>query len=159
MSPCQPSGRCSHPTRHEPRTKCCAWCGRAAASASPTGRPRGSSASLFKVIGRYLPPPAGLASPALWGTEPYVVKLFGTHAADVRCVRRHFNFRYRSAAHWLQIFRDYYGPTHKAFAAVDAATAQAMAKDITGLLERLNVGGPDSLVVPGEYLEAIVVKC
>lgn len=121
--------------------------------------PEGFIGQLFKVIGRYVPPPAGLTSPALWGTEPYIVKLFGTHATDIRCVRRHFNFRYQSSAHWLQIFRDFYGPTHKAFAAVDAATAEAMAADITELLERLNVAGPGSLVVPGEYLEAVVVKC
>jgi ubiquinone/menaquinone biosynthesis C-methylase UbiE len=121
--------------------------------------PDGFIGQLFRVIGRYVPPPVGLTSPALWGTEPYLVKLFGSHAADLRCVRRHFNFRYQSAAHWLQIFRDYYGPTQRAFAAVSADAARSMEADITDLLERLNVAGPGSLVVPSEYLEAVVVKC
>ncbi|MGE5338941.1 MAG: class I SAM-dependent methyltransferase [Gemmatimonadota bacterium] len=120
--------------------------------------PEGFIGQLFKVVGAHVPPPAGLKSPALWGTEPHIVELFGAQAADINCVRKNFNFRYQSAAHWLQIFRDYYGPTHKAFAALDAAGQRLLAADITALLERLNVGGPDSLVVPGEYLEVVITK-
>jgi SAM-dependent methyltransferase len=120
--------------------------------------PEGFIGQLFKVIGAHVPPPAGLRSPALWGTEPHLVELFGPQAADIRCVRKNFNFRYRSPAHWLQIFRDYYGPTHKAFAALDADGQKRLTADITALLERLNVGGKESLVVPGEYLEAVIVK-
>ena len=110
------------------------------------------------MIGAYVPPPAGLRSPALWGAEPHLVELFGPQAADIRCVRKNFNFRYRSPAHWLQVFRDYYGPTHKAFAALDADGRTRLAADIATLLERLNVGGKESLVVPGEYLEVVIVK-
>jgi SAM-dependent methyltransferase len=113
---------------------------------------------LFGVIGRYLPPPAGLRSPALWGTEPHMVELFGPQALDIRCVRRHFNFRYRSPAHWIQVFRDYYGPTHKAFAALDAAQQHRLEADISALLERSNVDGSRSLVVPAEYLEVVITK-
>ena len=120
--------------------------------------PEGFIGQLFQVIGKYLPPPAGLQSPALWGTEPYMVQLFGPHAADIRCARKTFNFRYASTAHWLQIFRDYYGPTHKAFAALDADKQKSLAADITELLKRMNVGGAGALVVPSEYLEVVVVK-
>jgi hypothetical protein len=76
----------------------------------------------------------------------------------LRAVRKTFSFRYRSAAHWLQIFRDFYGPTHKAFAALDAAGQQALEKDITALLERCNTAGPASLVVPSEYLEVVITR-
>jgi ubiquinone/menaquinone biosynthesis C-methylase UbiE len=120
--------------------------------------PEGFIGQLFKTIGAYLPPPAGLKSPALWGTEPHLVEMFGAQAADIRTVRKHFNFRYRSAAHWLQIFRDFYGPTLKAFAALDEAGQNALEKDITALLERFNVAGSASLVVPGEYLEVLIAK-
>ena len=120
--------------------------------------PEGFIGQLFKVIGAYIAPPAGLKSPALWGTEPHMVELFGPQAADIRCVRRHFNFRYASSAHWIRIFRDFYGPTHKAFAALDAAAQAALERDIVALLERLNVAGKSSLVVPGEYLEVVIVK-
>jgi ubiquinone/menaquinone biosynthesis C-methylase UbiE len=120
--------------------------------------PEGFIGQLFKVIGRYIPAPSGLKSPALWGTESHINELFGAQAGNIRAVRRNFNFRYHSAAHWLQIFRDYYGPTHKAFAALDAAGQDALAQDITALLGRLNVAGPASLVVPGEYLEVVITK-
>jgi ubiquinone/menaquinone biosynthesis C-methylase UbiE len=111
---------------------------------------------LFKVIGRHIAPPAGLKSPALWGTEAHLMELFGAQATAIRAVRKHFHFRYRSAAHWLQVFRDYYGPTHKAFAALNPAGQDALAKEITELLTQHNVGGPSSLVVPSEYLEVVI---
>jgi SAM-dependent methyltransferase len=120
--------------------------------------PEGFIGQLFKVIGNRLPPPAGLKSPALWGTEPHIVELFGPQAGDIRCVRKYFNFRYASSAHWIQIFRDFYGPTHKAFNALDAAGQALLQSDITALLERLNVAGTAGLVVPAEYLEVVIVK-
>jgi hypothetical protein len=76
----------------------------------------------------------------------------------MRCVRRQFNFRYRSSAHWIQVFRDFYGPTHKAFAALDAIEGAALERSITDLLERLNTAGQGSLIVPAEYLEVVIVK-
>ncbi|MDO9436717.1 class I SAM-dependent methyltransferase [Hydrogenophaga sp.] len=120
--------------------------------------PAGFIGRLFKVIGAHVPPPAGVQPPALWGTEPHIVELFGAQASHIECQRRHFNFRYRSAAHFVEVFRDLYGPTHKAFAALDAAGAQSLERGITALLEELNVAGPDSLVVPSEYLEVVVTK-
>lgn len=120
--------------------------------------PEGFIGQLFRVIGNYIPAPAGLKSPALWGTEPYIVELFGAHATDIRTVRKNFNFRYRSAAHWIQFFRDFYGPTHKAFAALDPVGRIALAKDITALLDICNVAGPASLVVPSEYLEVVIER-
>jgi len=120
--------------------------------------PEGFIGQLFKVIGKHVPPPTGLQSPALWGTEPHIVQLFGQHATDIRCTRKIYNFHYRSSAHWMQIFRDYYGPTLKAFAALDASGQKKLEADIVALLDRLNIGGRDSLVVPGEYLEVVVVK-
>jgi len=120
--------------------------------------PEGFIGQLFKAIGAYIPPPAGLKSPALWGTEPHIVALFGPQAADIRCMRKLFNFRYRSSAHWIQIFRDFYGPTVKAFAPLGPAKRVALEQDIIALLERLNVAGESSLVFTGEYLEVIIVK-
>lgn len=120
--------------------------------------PEGFIGRLFKLIGAHVPPPAGVKSPALWGTEAYLRELFGAQAAAIRVERRTFNFRYRSAAHWLEIFRGWYGPTHKAFGALDAAGQAALARDITALIEQLNVGGANSMVVPSEYLEIVVTK-
>src|SRR5262245_12319736 len=120
--------------------------------------PEGFIGQLFKLVGTYLPPPAGLQSPALWVTDPPLVSLFGSQADDIRCVRKHFNFRYRSSAHWIQMFRDFYGPTLKAFEALAPSKRSALERDITDLLERFNTAGKDSLVVPAEYLEVVIVK-
>jgi ubiquinone/menaquinone biosynthesis C-methylase UbiE len=120
--------------------------------------PEGFVGQLFKIIAAYVPSPAVVKSPALWGTEPHMVALFGAQAADMRCARKLFNFRYRSSAHWIQMFRDFYGPTHKAFAALDAAKQLALEQNISDMLERFNIAGSSSLVVPGEYLEVVIVK-
>ncbi|MEM5385545.1 class I SAM-dependent methyltransferase [Paraburkholderia phymatum] len=120
--------------------------------------PEGFIGQLFKLIGGYLPPPAGLKSPALWGTEPHIVALFGSEATDILCQRKQFNFRYRSVAHWIQVFREFYGPTLKAFAALDPSMQTALEQDIADLLDRFNVAGTSSLVVPGEYLEVVIRK-
>lgn len=120
--------------------------------------PEGFIGRLFKVIGAHVPPPAGLKSPALWGTESHIVELFGTRSVQIRCERRNFNFRYRSAAHWIQVFRDFYGPTHKAFAALSETARPALERDIVALLEQFNTAGTASLVVPGEYLEVVITK-
>lgn len=120
--------------------------------------PGGFIGRLFKTIGAHVPPPAGIKPPALWGTEARLAELFGPKTAKLHCESRYFNFRYLSAAHWVNVFRDVYGPTHKAFAALDAPGAAALESDITTLLEAMNVAGPDSLVVPSEYLEIVVTK-
>ena len=120
--------------------------------------PEGFVGQLFKVIGRHVAPPAGLQPASAWGTQAHCTALFGTGASELRCERRIFNFRYRSAAHFVQVFRDYYGPTQKAFAALAPAGQQALERDLLDLLGRLNTAGASSLVVPSEYLEIVVTK-
>ncbi len=118
--------------------------------------PDGFIGQLFKTLGRHVPPPAGVRSPALWGTEERLAELFAGH--DVKAKRQIFHFRYRSPEHWLQVFKTYYGPTHRAFASLDATAQMALEGDIRALLERLNRGGKDTLIVPSEYLEVVVTK-
>lgn len=120
--------------------------------------PDGFIGRLFKTIGAHVPPPAGVRSPALWGSESHIVELFGPQAVQIRCERRVFNFRYRSAGHWIQVFRDFYGPVHKTFAALDEKARPALERDLATLLGQSNTAGPDSLVVPGEYLEVVVTR-
>jgi hypothetical protein len=120
--------------------------------------PEGFIGDLFRVIAAYVPPPAGLQSPMLWGTEPRIVELLWPDATDIRCEQRTYNFRYQSAAHWIEVFRTFYGPTHKAYAALDNTRQARLTDDLTVLLERLNVGGRNSMVVPSEYLEIIITR-
>jgi SAM-dependent methyltransferase len=121
--------------------------------------PEGFLGDLFRLMGAFVPPPAGLASPMLWGTEARLVELFGPNASDIRSERCYFNFRYRSAEHWIDVFRTYYGPTHKAFAALQPARQSELHVALIALLSRHNrARGNGTLVVPGEYLESVVVK-
>jgi SAM-dependent methyltransferase len=120
--------------------------------------PTGFIGRLFKVIGSHVAPPAGVQPPALWGSEPHIVALFGSQAAQIRCERRHFNFRYRSPAHFIDVFRELYGPTHKAFGALDDAGKLSLERAITALIDEFNVAGPESMVVPSEYLEIVIAK-
>ena len=120
--------------------------------------PEGFIGQLFKTLGRHLPPPAGVQPPALWGTEAHLRALFGARAAKIAVERKIFTFRYRSPAHFIEVFRTWYGPVHKAFAALPVDAAAALDRDLTDLLSRLNVAGPSSLVVPSEYLEIVITR-
>ncbi len=108
--------------------------------------PDGFIGQLFKTIGQFIPPPPALQSPALWGTEQRLRELFGG-TVDIQAQRRHFVFRYRSPQHWLDVFRTYYGPVHKAFAALDVNGQEALAKAVTELLHRFNRASDHSLAV------------
>ena len=112
---------------------------------------------MFKVLGGYVPPPAGVQPPSLWGTEDHVRSLFSGQLAQVTAVPRVFNFRYRSAAHFVEVFRAWYGPVNKVFAAQSPEQAEALTGELVALLESLN-RAPGSLVVPSEYLEIVVTR-
>ena len=119
--------------------------------------PDGFIGQVFRTLGAYLPPPAGARSPALWGTETRLTQLFGSKALAIDCQRRHFNMRYRSPAHWIEVFRTWYGPVNKAFAAL-GDRGPALERDLLRLLEASNRAGPASLVVPSEYLEVVITR-
>ena len=120
--------------------------------------PEGFIGELFRVMARFVPPPPGLAPPAAWGTEPRLVELFGHQASGLRSRQREFVFRYRSAEHWVELFRDYYGPTHRAFAALDEAGKKALHEALLNLLAKYNRGGRDTLIVPSDYLEVVIKR-
>ncbi len=113
---------------------------------------------LFKTIGKYVPPAAGLKSPAAWGTDAWLAELFGTSARDIRTTKRNFPFRYRSAMHWIEVFRTYYGPMNKTYGALDVEKQAAFTRDLVDLLEQGNRSGDRTLVLPSEYLEVVVEK-
>jgi ubiquinone/menaquinone biosynthesis C-methylase UbiE len=90
---------------------------------------------LFKIIGKYVPPAPGVKSPALWGSEPHLVSLFGPKVA-IAAERKTFVFRYKSPEHWVETFRSYYGPVLKAFAAIDPPARAALEADLCALIDR-----------------------
>ncbi len=102
-------------------------------------------------------PAGGRAVAGTVGTEAHVRSLFGERVTQLKADPLVFNFRYRSATHFVDVFRAWYGPMNKAFAAQSPEQAEALAGELTTLLDSLN-RAPGSLVVPSEYLE-IVVTC
>jgi len=113
---------------------------------------------LFKTIGKYIPPAPGVKSPALWGTQSRLEELFGKGAKDIRSKSREFNFRYQSPAHWLDVFRTYYGPMNKTFGALDAAKQAEFTRDVMALMAKDNRSGDGTLVLPSEYLEVVIER-
>jgi ubiquinone/menaquinone biosynthesis C-methylase UbiE len=120
--------------------------------------PEGFIGQVFKTLGKYLPPPAGAKSPALWGTHARLSEMFDAGAGAIRAESRLFNFRYRSPQHFLDIFKTYYGPVLKAFAALEPAKQQQLYDDLHALIVRMNRAGSGSMVVPSEYLEVVITK-
>jgi ubiquinone/menaquinone biosynthesis C-methylase UbiE len=120
--------------------------------------PQGFIGQLFKTIGKHLPPPAGVKSPALWGTPARLQEMFGGKAAEVAAEPRMFVFRYRSPEHWLEIFKSFYGPMLKAFAALDETGQAALKRDLMTLLGEFNHADDGTVVVHSEYLEAVITK-
>lgn len=119
--------------------------------------PDGFVGQLFRTIGKHVPPPAGVRSPALWGTPSRLDELFGA-GSTIDAQLRLFMFRYESPAHWLDVFRSYFGPMLKVFSVLDQAGQQALVADLISLVARFNRASDGAMVVPGEYLEIVISK-
>ena len=119
--------------------------------------PDGFIGQLFKPPGQHLPPPAGVKSPALWGKRERLAEIFSS-AAAIKAEPRAFAFRYRSPQHFLDVFKNYYGPLLKAFEALEPPKQAALHADVLDLIARFNRSGDDTMVVPSEYLEVVITK-
>jgi len=120
--------------------------------------PDGFIGQMFKILGKYLPPPAGMKSPALWGTRARLDEMFRPGASSIRAEPRYFKFRYRSPAHFVEVFRTYYGPMLKAFAALDETKRNGLNDDLIALIATMNKASDGTMVVPSEYLEIVISK-
>ena len=120
--------------------------------------PEGFVGRLFKTLGKHLPPPAGVKSPALWGTRARLNEMFGAQASEINAEPRTFVFRYRSPQHWLDVFKTFYGPMLKAFAALNANAQAALTRDVLELVDEFNRAGDRTMAVPSEYLEVVITK-
>jgi SAM-dependent methyltransferase len=120
--------------------------------------PDGFIGQMFKVLGRHVPPPVGVQPPALWATEWHLLELFGEDAATIDVTERTFTFRYRSGAHFVDVFRSWCGPIHKAFAALGDEGGPALERDLIELIDGLNPAGVETMAVPSAYLEAVITR-
>jgi SAM-dependent methyltransferase len=119
--------------------------------------PDGFIGQLFKTIGKHIPPATGVKPPSLWGTEARLSELF-SDAGSIVAKPTAFTFRYRSAAHWIEVFRTWYGPVHKAFAAMPDARQNELESDLVELIGRFNRADDGTMVVPSAYFEVVVKK-
>jgi SAM-dependent methyltransferase len=120
--------------------------------------PDGFIGQVFKTLGKHLPPPAGARSPAVWGTSARLHDMFDAGARSIRTESRLFKFRYRSPSHFLDVFKTYYGPVLKAFAALEPAKQEELHNDLHALIVRMNRSSDGTMVVPSEYLEVVITK-
>jgi len=121
--------------------------------------PTGFIGQMFKTVGGHVPPPAGLRSPLLWGTEAHLRDLFGEDISSLAVTERTFTWRFTSARALVDTFRTWYGPTVKAFAALDEAARPALEADLVALVESFDrLAADDAIAVPATYLEAIAVR-
>jgi hypothetical protein len=120
--------------------------------------PEGFIGQLFKVNAKHVPPPAGLRSPILWGTETRLQELFGDSVVELRAVKRYYTFRARSPQAFIDDWKRWYGPTLKAFQAVGEAGAPALEADLLDLIARFNRATDGTMAVPSEYLETVILR-
>jgi len=120
--------------------------------------PDGWIGEIFRIVSRHVPPPAGLRPPTRWGTEDGLAELFDNGIVELQAARLNFGWRFASAQQYLDLFRTYYGPVHKAFGALDGTGQEALARDLVASVERFNRATDGTLLVPAEYLEAVAIK-
>lgn len=120
--------------------------------------PDGSVGRMFGTISKHAPPPPGIPSPLLWGTEDHVRSLFGDRIADLRVERRVSRQPFRSADHYIDFFRRYFGPTQMAYERVGPEGEEALTEDLRSFLEEVNRAGDRAMVLEADYLEVIATR-
>jgi hypothetical protein len=120
--------------------------------------PGGAVGTMFKTISKHAPPPPGIPSPLAWGTEERLRELFGDGIADLRVERRISRQPFRSADHYIEFFRTYFGPTQMAYERVGPDGEQALTDDLHAFLEAESTGGDRAMVLEAEYLEVIATR-
>ena len=114
---------------------------------------------MFKTFARFIAPP-GMPSPVLWGDEPVVRERFGTGVSSLRLTRVVYRFDYPfPPADVVEFFRQYYGPTTRAFATLGEADQAALRAALVELWASHNQAGKSGrTVVDSEYLEVVGVR-
>ncbi len=120
--------------------------------------PDGFIGNMFRTVGKHVPPPPGIKPPPLWGTEERVRELFGEGISSLHATRRSYAFRALSTKHFIESFRTYYGPVHKAFESLDAETREALKSALKELIDYWNISGDETAILPSDYLEVVAVR-
>jgi ubiquinone/menaquinone biosynthesis C-methylase UbiE len=114
--------------------------------------------ALFKLIGLYVTPPAGVNPPSRWGDRAWIKGTFGPAASAIIVEVRQFIFRYPSPQEGLDEFRRFYGPVLKAFAALASSGQVELERDFLALIDRFNIAGDGTMRVSSDYAEIVITK-
>jgi len=121
--------------------------------------PTGFIGQMFKIAAGYVPPPVGMTSPVLWGKDDVVRERFGDGVSDIKTTPRIVKFAFPfSPAEVVEHFRVYYGPTNKAFAALDETKQAALRKDLEELWTKNNTETDGTTSADCEYLEVVATR-
>jgi ubiquinone/menaquinone biosynthesis C-methylase UbiE len=120
--------------------------------------PDGYVGNMLRTVGKHVPPPAGVKPPPLWGTEDRLRELLGEEVSSMESRRRTYVFRYLSANHFIEQFRSFYGPVHKAFESLDEDGRDALENDFKELIGEWNISGDETVLLPSDYLEVVAVR-
>jgi len=123
-----------------------------------TWTPDGFVGEMLKVVAAHVPPAPGVASPLLWGTKAHLGAMFGDAIEGLSARERTFTFRFRSAAAFVEFFRDHYGPTLKAFEAVGADGAGALHDDLVTLVRTYGGTSEGPVAIPATWLETVATR-
>jgi len=120
--------------------------------------PEGNVGQMFQTISKHAPPPPGIESPLRWGTEDRVRELLGDGVSEISFERRISRQPFRSADHYIEFFRTYFGPTQTAYERVGPEGEEALTDDLRTFLEAANTAGDRAMVLEAEYLQVIATK-
>ena len=119
--------------------------------------PSGQVGELFKIVGRYMPPPPEYASsPPLWGSEEHVRELFADTPLEFEFARGFNPWHFDSAEHYVVFMETHYGPTLKARERLTAEGRwEECRSEILAMAERRNQATDGSVLFNAEYLVAV----
>lgn len=121
--------------------------------------PGGFVGQMFKIMGKHVPPSPLMPPPVKWGDEETVRERFGNEFSHLKVSRHLYPFKYPfSPAKVVEFFRQYYGPTFKAFAALEGDKQAALRSELEELWSTFNTAMNGTTSVMAEYLEVVAVK-
>jgi len=120
--------------------------------------PDGPVSQLFGIVAKHVPPPPGFTPPVLWGLEDHVRELFGDGVTELHCERKASRQPFRSIDHYMEIFRNYFGPIKLAFERVGPDGEAALEADLREQLEKANTAGDRAFVLEPEYLQVVATR-
>jgi SAM-dependent methyltransferase len=121
--------------------------------------PTGFVGQMFKIHGKHVPPPAIMPPPVKWGNEETIRERFEDGISHLKLSRHLYPFRYPFApSDVVQFFRTYYGPSYKAFAALDPEKQSALRADLEQLWTEQNTAADGMTSIGAEYLEVVAIR-